>query len=305
MTSLSRTILENFQVRKSKKQKLAFADLLREHFPELTVQKGGFPTNRNLILGDVENAKVVLSAHYDTCAVMPFPNFITPKKPLIAIGYSLLMLIPMVIAVLLLNLLLNLFTDNYWVHYWSSLALWFGLLILMMAGPANRHTANDNTSGVITLIEIYAALTPQQRQQVAFVFFDNEELGLLGSSHFRSVYKKQMQQKLLINFDCVSDGDHMLFALNKSAEQTYAQAVQASFLPMGSKNVLIEKLEKLYYPSDQAGFKCAIAVASLKKMRGLGYYMDRIHTPKDTVFMEENIHMLRDGTCRLLSKLDI
>ena len=179
MTELSETILERYQVRKSALQKQAFIELLRGFFPELQIQAGGFPKNRNLIIGDVPAAKVILTAHYDTCARLPFPNFITPKNPLLVILYTLLMIVPLFLGVFLVNLLLNLITDNYWIHYLLSLAAYFGLLILMLAGPANQHTANDNTSGVILLCELLQQLSPEERAQVAFVFFDNEENGRL------------------------------------------------------------------------------------------------------------------------------
>ena len=77
MTELSREIFENYQVRKTKKQKDTFIRWMHAHIPGLQVQEGGFPKCRNLVLGDPEKAKVILSAHYDTCARLPFPNFIT------------------------------------------------------------------------------------------------------------------------------------------------------------------------------------------------------------------------------------
>ena len=81
-------IFDQFEVRKSKKQKAAF----RAWAGELAAQCGytakeekGSLGAVNLVMGDAENAKVVFTAHYDTCAVLPFPNFITPKAPLIYI----------------------------------------------------------------------------------------------------------------------------------------------------------------------------------------------------------------------------
>lgn len=303
MTPLSREILDNYQVRKTRKQNAAFAALLRQHFPELKMQEGGFPKCRNLIIGDVETAKVVLSAHYDTCAQLPIPNFIAPKNPLLSIAYSVALVIPMFAAVYLLNLLLNLITDNYWLHYWLSLAAWFGLLALMICGPANKNTANDNTSGVITLCELLGVLTQEERSKAAFVFFDHEETGLIGSSLFRSRYKKQMKDKLLINFDCVSDGDTIMLAISKSARAQYGALFDESFQPTDTKSIILTKAEKTYYPSDQMGFPKTAAIAALKRKRVIGYYMDRIHTAKDTVFEKENIKLLCDSILKLLKKL--
>lgn len=300
MTELSQTILEQYQIRKTKSQKQAFIDLMKAHHPDLQIQEGGFPQSRNLIIGDVENAKVILAAHYDTCPRFPLPNFITPKNPILSILYSVAVLLPVFLLVYLLNLLIGVFTDSYWVHYWISLVFYFSFLYFLLAGPANKHTANDNTSGVITLCEILARATEDDLKKAAFVFFDNEEIGLIGSSMFRKKYKKQTQDKLLINFDCVSDGDNILLAVSKNARASYSENIQDNFCSSDNKRILFEKAEKIYYPSDQMGFKNTIAVAALKHHRFWGYYMDRIHTSKDTVFDVENIDFLSQCTLPLI-----
>lgn len=292
MTPLSQKILENYQIRKSKKQKLAFIDLLKEHHPQLQVQEGGIVKCRNIIIGDPETAEVILAAHYDTCAALPLPNFITPKRPYFTVLYSLLIVIPIFVLVLLLNIGLNALGGNTWLHYGISLALYFGILASLILGPANKHTANDNTSGVITLCELLDRLPEELRGKVAFVFFDHEETGLLGSQYFRKKYKKQMKEKLLINFDCVSDGDYLLLAATKSARETYGEKFEKAFVSNDTKTVLLDRMEKVYYPSDHAGFSVALAAAALKKKRIIGYYMDRIHTSKDTMFDESNIDLL-------------
>lgn len=303
MTEFSAEILEKYQIRKTKKQKLRFIDFVKEKFPELKVQEGGFPKNRNLILGDIQNAKVVLTAHYDTCALLPFPNLITPKNLLIYLLYSVAIIIPIFAFGFGINYLISIFTKDYLVNYIFSLIFYFFVIYMMLAGPANKHTANDNTSGIITLCEIYQCLTPEQRAQTAIVLFDNEELGLLGSSYFRSAYKKQMKDKLLINYDCVSDGDYIMVGVSKMARTTYQQRIVNSFKTTGSKNMIIEKAEKLLYPSDQSNFKCTVAVAALNKKKIIGYYMGRIHTNRDTVFDQNNISLLKECTLSFIEEL--
>lgn len=303
MTELSKEIFDKFQVRKSKKQKQAFIDLLQMHIPQLQMQELGLPKSRNLLIGDPQTAKVILSAHYDTCAQLPFPNFITPKKPLIAILYSILVVLPYLAAVLLLNLLLSYLVSDFWLHYWLCIACYALMMWVMLDGPANKHTANDNTSGVITLLEIYHALSEEQRAQVCFVLFDNEEKGVIGSAQFRKKHRKLMKEKLLINYDCVSDGDHFLLGISKAANQKYHVPIAQSFVSDSEKNVMLENLKKVYYPSDQAGFPVAIAVASLKYKKPFGYYMDRIHTSKDTVFDERNITFLTKRTVQFIESI--
>lgn len=303
MTPLSQKILESYQIRKTKKQKLAFIDLMQQYYPNLTVQEGGIIKCRNLILGDIENAKLVLSAHYDTCAALPFPNFITPKKPLFTILYSILIIVPIFLAVLFLNIMLNHLANTYFLHSLLSISVYLGVLSLMVLGPPNKHTANDNTSGVITLCELMEAMTEEERAHAAFVFFDHEETGLIGSLYFKKKYKAAMENKLLINFDCVSDGDYLLLAGNKAAVEKYGDRIAQSFLSSGEKSILLDRLEKIYYPSDHAGFPVALAVAALKHKPVIGYYMDRIHTSRDTMFDEANITLLCDSVRRFLEKL--
>lgn len=303
MTQLSREVFESFQVRKTKKQKQAFSAFLQTHIPELQVQETGFPKCRNLIIGNPKTAKLFLTAHYDTCTQLPIPNFITPMRPLVCVLYSFLIVVPCLLIIFVSNYLLNLFYLNYWLQSAISLAIYAALICLMFSGPANKNTANDNTSGVITLLEIYQGLSAQEKDKVCFVFFDNEEKGIIGSSLFRKIYKTETKNTLLINFDCVSDGEHFLLGISKDANRKYHNIISSVFSNTDTNHVVLENLKKVYYPSDQAGFPVAIAVAALKYKKPFGYYMDRIHTRRDTVFKEENIAYLKERTIRFIEHL--
>lgn len=303
MTELSQTILREYQVRKTKKQKDRFIRLLQAHFPQLQIESTRFPKSRNLIIGNLDTAKVLLSAHYDTCARLPFPNFITPKKPLISILYSLLIVLPAIALIFVFSTILGFFVKDFWVAYVITLLMYGIIIWLMMAGPANKHNANDNTSGVITLLEIYDQLSDEAKEQVAFVFFDNEEKGVMGSGQFRHKHKNRIKDLLLINFDCVSDGDHFLFGVSKKANAKYHVGLARSYSSTDTKHVMLERLNKVYYPSDQAGFPVAVSVAALKYKKFPGYYMDRIHTKKDIVFDESNIAYLTQRTVQFVESL--
>ena len=302
MTDLSKEILEKYQVRKSKKQKTAFIELLRAHFPNLKVEDDAIGYSRNIVIGNPDTAKMVFTAHYDTCAVMPIPNFIMPKSVLISVLYAFVLVIPMLLIGSVVGGVAGyVFDDSNATALFTLLTYW-GILFLMIFGPANKHTVNDNTSGVITLIELLSTMTPEERAQSCFVFFDNEEKGLFGSSTYAKEHKKVMADKLLVNFDCVSDGDHLMFILNKKALPEYLEQLEGAFSGIEDKNILIESGKGVYYPSDQKSFKKNIGVASFKKSK-LGLYMDRIHTPRDTVMDERNIEVLVDGTIKFLNAI--
>lgn len=300
MTSLSEEILKKYQVRKTKAQKTRFIEFMQSKLPELKVEEGGFPRCRNLVQGDVEKAEYILSAHYDTCAVLPFPNFITPKNFLISILYSLLVSIPFFALIFGLNLLLGRFDLSFWTHELLSLSLFFLFFyFVFIGGRANPHTANDNTSGVVALCELMEALSGEELARTAFVFFDHEESGLFGSAFFRKKHKKCLKDKLLINLDCVSDGEHILIVQNRAARRKHGAALSAAFKAGMGKAVHLERASTTMYPSDQMGFPCAVAIAALKRSPLFGLYLDRIHTPRDTVFDESNIAFVRDGIKRL------
>lgn len=305
MTELSREIWENYQVRNKKGQKADFQAFLQERLPGLQIEEGGgIIRSKNLILGDLDSARVVFSAHYDTCTVLPIPNFLTPKNIPLYILYNLLICCVFFTAAFLMSFLVSQVTHSFWAAYFAALAVCILCLLLFFGGKPNPHTANDNTSGVISLCEIYAALNDEQREKAAFIFFDNEELGLFGSRLFLKQHKKAMKDKLLINLDCVSDGDNLMMILNKAAQKQWETPLKDAFsqAPSG-KTVLWEKSSTTLYPSDQMSFPCYAAAAVFRRSKIFGLYLSRIHTKKDTVFEEENIQWLRDSGRRLMENI--
>lgn len=66
-------------------------------------------------------------------------------------------------------------------------------------------------AGYTPLVETALAMPEEDWDKVCFVFFDNEEKGLFGSSFFAKAHPQMKREKLLINFDCVSDGDYIQF----------------------------------------------------------------------------------------------
>lgn len=312
MTQTTQTIFQNFQVRKTKKQKTAFIEYVKILANNMgyacNVEKNIFFGTRNIIIGNPDTAKVVYTAHYDTCARVPFPNFITPKCKSLYVLYQfaiaiLFALVPAFLILILgsqLGVMLG-GDEALSVYISGNIAYIYAILfaVLLMAGPANKHTANDNTSGVTTLIDIMAAMPAEKRNEVAFVFFDLEEAGLLGSMAFSMKHRKAMKNKLLINFDCVSDGNNILFAVKRKAKK-YIDGLEKAFEDNGAFNVEI-KTRGIFYPSDQMNFPCGVGVAALKKSKLLNIlYMDRIHTKRDVIYCEENIRFLVDGSVKLV-----
>ena len=126
----------------------------------------------------------------------------------------------------------------------------------------------------------------------------------MGSKAYAKKHKQEgLKEKLVLNFDCVSDGDHFLFVLNKPAMKQYEEAFRQAFHAEEGKDVLVVSSSKAFYPSDQASFPVNAAVSAMNQHKFLGLYMDKIHTPKDRVFDTRNIESLCRGTLRLLEKI--
>lgn len=336
VTSQSQKILSDMQVRKSAKEKREFRAWLTAELKAAgwTVEEEhGFFAGHNVIAGDPEKARILYTAHYDTQAVLPFPNFITPRNVGLYIAYQL----PIVLGFLVLIALAEGLTISAFRALGAkellpvaaplvSIVICFLFVWWMFFGKANRHTANDNTSGVITLLEVALTLPAEDRDKVCLVFFDNEERGMLGSAHFAGKRKRVKSETLVLNFDCVSDGDSIQFFATKKlrAEETTLKTLEnafkipengaktdatkgqlrTTFAPKEDRSKEVEVCRQGgIYPSDNVSFKRACGICALKK-KGKLYYMDRIHTAKDTVFMEENIELLRAGCLRLVKGLE-
>ena len=103
MSNVRDAILEQYEVRKSNKEKTAFIEYMIKRLGEAgyvygkdinVEEKGnGLFRSRNIVVGNPNTAKILIGAHYDTCAVIPFPNLMSPTNPFIYIGFQIVLLV--------------------------------------------------------------------------------------------------------------------------------------------------------------------------------------------------------------------
>ena len=303
--ALRETLLGKYQLRKTEKQKSAFIDWVKTYADEIGIpviveESRIFVRSRNIVFGDVDSARVILTAHYDTCARMLLPNFSTPGNlPLFVLEQTFLTLLIVL---------------GGWLAGWGAGALLRGavhpivcglacllagvlgsalVLYLMLVGPANPHTANDNTSGVLLILAAMQRL--KGKPGVAFVLFDNEEKGLFGSLAFIKAHG-QAARRFLVNFDCVGDGNTLLLTGMKGGmrmpQAKRLMAAMEEIAPEYGMKTVSGVFPKWIYPSDQMLFPRGTAFAALKGKRVL--YMDRIHTARDTMLEQRNVECLLD-----------
>lgn len=288
-------VLKRFPVRKNKRQKQAFREAVQDY-----VQKLGYSSReetgsfgcRNLVIGDPERAKYLVTAHYDTCARMVVPNFITPCNVTVYILYQIFLLLGLMAVSIATGILIGFFWKPIGgivgaVVYWI-------LLALMIFGPANPNNANDNTSGVVTLLEIARTMPENQRHKVCFVLFDLEEAGLIGSASYRKAHVQSTNRQLVLNLDCVGDGNELRMFPTKALRKDRVRltSLYKACGYFGKKSLLVQETGKFLYPSDQMHFPYGVGVCALRK-RKKTLWMSRIHTKKDTILEQTNVNILR------------
>ena len=301
-TEVKRALLEQYGVRKTWKQKSALIEYVKAYAEEreipFAVEEGGkHVRSRNIVLGDPARARVLITAHYDTCARLPFSNFMTPDNwPIVILSEGLLVAALVAMGVWSGGIVGDALRAAAWpgTLAWitgllSGVGVSLGLLALMLLGPANPHNANDNTSGVLYVLE--AASRWKERTDVAFVLFDNEEKGLLGASAFIGAHPQIARRCLIVNMDCIGDGETLLYTGSKRAmAHPLAKKILAALeeiAPQRGMKAVSGEFPKWLYPSDQMLFPRGTAFAALKGKRLL--YLDKIHTVRDTVLEERNV----------------
>lgn len=269
MEQLRASLLGPYEVRRTKKQKTAFIAWALAYAEDLGIrvkveESGKAIHSRNIVFGDVDKARTIITAHYDTCAWMPTGAVTTPGC------WAILLLTELVQLVLLVP-----------------------LLAIMFFGVSNPHTANDNTSGVLLMLLLMAQM--KDRPDVAFVLFDNEETGLWGSQAFIRAHP-QAARRFLLNLDCVGDGNTLLFTgVPRGLRMPQAVRLQKAMkeiAPRYGMSTAGGAFPKWLYPSDQMLFPRGTAFAALKGRELL--YLNRIHTPRDTVLEERNLLCLAE-----------
>lgn len=290
-------VLQQHPVRKTRKQKKQFLqDII--HYAEKNgyacqIEKGSMGS-KNLVIGNPDTAKHLITAHYDTCAALPFPNILFPCNfwmfLVTQIGLSFLLFLPAIAVAVVLSIFVK-------QHLYIGIAFW-GILLLTvlytMYGYANRKNANDNTSGVVTLLEIMRSFPVCNRESVCYVLFDLEECGLVGSSSYRSMHKDETDNQIVWNLDCVGDGDNLILFPSRrlKSNESKLSLLNRCSTELATKSVSVRTSGFSFYPSDQKNFPYGVGIAALKNTK-CGLYVGRIHTWRDVILDETNVNILR------------
>ena len=302
-------INEKLPIRRKDEEKEKFLEFLSEESKKMGLSYVAETTsdgkNKNFVVGDVEGAKVVFTAHYDTPARSIFPNIMIPRNLPLFFSYQFLPVILMLLVSLPISYLVGMvWLQDSRAYMLTFLALYYVLYFLMFRGPSNPKNYNDNTSGVATLLEIMRGLSDEEKDKVAFIFFDNEEKGKKGSKAYFKDHESLMKDKLLINFDCVGNGETVVFIAKDEAEKREEyKALKASFAPKGEYTTEFYPMRGSESNSDYKSFPLGIGCMACKRSKRGLLYTPAIHTAKDTVAKEENIEYIKSCALKFIGEI--
>ena len=285
-----------FPVRNSAQQNNAFRAYVKEQFPEAREEEAG--GHRNLVLGTPETAEAIFCAHYDTPRRSLFPNLMLPASKGLHLLYTLLILLPCIAVVAVFIVLLKRGPDTLlglparFVLLLLYFIVYFGLFFLLFKGPANRHNSNDNTSGTAAVLETARRLNGDKR--FAFILFDDEEKGKLGSKAYAAAHPDLRQNTPVVNLDCVGNGGTFVISASEAFLNTplcASMRVQAG--KAGLEAVFLDRKHSKMN-SDHLNFTCSAGLCACKKTKKGLLYTPLIHTARDTEVSPENMTRLAD-----------
>jgi hypothetical protein len=297
---------EKYTVRRKPEEKKAFRDFVLSEMEKkgasARVETTGDGKNENIIVGDPLTAKVAFTAHYDTPAASLFPNIMIPRNQLLFWCYQFAPVVFMLAIGLSLSYLIGMvWLKDERAYMLSFLSIYYGLYFLMFRGFSNPKNYNDNTSGVATLLSIIDRLDGETLGQVAFIFFDNEEKGKKGSKAYFEDHKSEMEEKLLINFDCVGNGETVVFIAKEKAKETKEyELLKSAFTPDGDYTTEFYPMRGSESNSDYKNFPLGIGCMACKRTKGGLLYTPYIHTKMDTVAKDENIKYITKNILNFL-----
>ena len=251
----------------------------------------------NVVVGDVEKAKVILTASYDTSLREVLPQFIAPTRPATYFLYQALTPVLMLVLSFVVSFALTFAINRPTLTLPLFVALLVGMLLYLRFGPSETRTANDSTSGVAALLSAMEGLTPRHRSTVAFAFLDAN-----GGKELKKAYPS-LNEKAVIHVDCIGCGDEILILPNKYARWNgdLLDAITECFENSEDKTCFLKTDGLVYYPSENRAFRYNVALCACRKISGFGRFVKQLSNEIDG----ENIEIVQKGLVKLIEKATV
>ncbi len=301
-------LIKKYPVRRSEAQKAAFREYVigaaNERGADARAEKTSDGKNQNVVIGNVEKAKVVFTAHYDTPAASLFPNVMIPRNKPLFFAYQMVPVLFMLIIGFAVGFGAQAIAGgDERALYIGFLVTYYALFLVMFRGFPNKNNYNDNTSGTATVLTLLDRLDGDALSCAAFILFDNEEKGKKGAKAYFKDHKDFMSDKLLINFDCVGDGTEVVFIAMKNAEKKSEYKLLADCFEVSSGYTPhFYSIKGSESNSDYKVFPCGIGCMVCRKAKSGLLYTPRIHTRRDIVTNDSNVDYICEGMIRFIER---
>ena len=128
----------------------------------------------------------------------------------------------------------------------------------------------------------------------------------MGSAQFRKQHKASTENTVVLNLDCVGDGNIIQLTPVKKARKDPALLDKLSVIckPIGQKELRLRSQGFYGGSSDHKNFPYGVAIMAFKQKKGIGLYCNRIHTWRDTILDTENVAVIRDALIAFLGMPD-
>ncbi len=294
-------VFEECPTRFTRSEKNRMLLLLREKFRDLgydsasmkTLKHKGVGRSHNFVVGRAD-APYIFTAHYDTPGKTGFLLFASRFVGQTWANIVYILLMVAVFALLgfgvknLTDFIIGKFAGSapFYITLLAYLAE-MAVIILVVFVPMfvkNKTNRNDNTSGVLGLVAIAEEISkdPMMKDKCCFVFFDNEEWGLLGSAKYSAWLKGggyDVARSLLVNLDCIGVGDRLVAAATNRKNMA-SKFLKQEFAERDVK--IIRKKSMMIYMSDHASFKGGVMLSRMRRATLGPLFIPNIHTKKDT-----------------------
>lgn len=302
-----------YNKRRSRREKENFRNYISHqlHTAGWTTQtvSGGkwiFRSN-NVITTNTQTPKVVLMGHYDTASAFPYISNLPQWLFGVAIGqiiYSIIIFIPIVMVCFIgMNRIVG--------YSVSATIIIIALLFYLFGYFPNPINKNDNTSGVISLLDISnnSIVKGKYRGKIMLVFTDNEEKGCLGSK----VLKKRLRSlnydisnAKIINLDCIGYGDKIGIGYTNDKSLIFAERLRNIFQQNNGINTEVNVLKNS--SSDHKRFKEEGAVIVSRYKAPIwgprrSYYIGPIHTYMDRTINQNGINEITNKVVQAITEL--
>lgn len=213
----------------------------------LDVKKGG--TGRvckNLYVGDLEKARVVVTVPYDTPSRFLFPGYIyRPLDSKKTLQSEMLYQALQSAAAICLLIFYYFFVFQRCLEGERTGSLAWGILGLallgvetyrMAAGTANPYNFDRNTGGIAILLEVISGMG--KRKQIAYAFLDQACCSREGYAQLSMELGKRAEAIQVLMLDCVSAGEKLHFITGnqglKNQEGVEVHDMKQNLFPWGA-----------------------------------------------------------------------